>query len=180
MSTTTSQTSGWRALNADELAATPHAKLGGALAVMFWGAVAMVAALTLMLAAMIAFGNFFSITMLSRTLFSTSTLSSKIASIQMIPQAMFAVWAFTFAVMTMGRRPSTPTVASVLMVLWAVTAISAQIGTRYLVAQSNFDVLSQLSLLPYIFLEIVLVAAFCGYMADGHRPNVYFLKRVRA
>jgi len=68
----------------------------------------------------------------------------------------------------------------VLMVMWAATSIAAQIGTRYLIAQSNFDPMSQLSLLPYVFLEVVLVAAFCGYMADGRRPNVYYLKRVRA
>jgi hypothetical protein len=112
-------------------------------------------------------------------LFSGSSLSSKIAGFQMIPQAMFTVWAFAFAVMTMGRRPSTPKVASVLMVIWASTSIGAQIGTRYLIAQSNFDAISQASLLPYILIEIILVAAFCGYMADGRRPNIYYLGRVR-
>jgi hypothetical protein len=106
-------------------------------------------------------------------------LSSQIAGIQMVPQAMFAIWAFAFAVMTMGRRPSTPKVASVLMVIWAATSIGAQIGTRYLIAQNNVDLISQASLLPYILIEIILVAAFCGYMADGRRPNIYYRERVR-
>ena len=181
MTTTTTQPqSGWRPLSADELGASADTKLGGALAVMFWSAVAMVATVVLILAGLIAFGDFFSVTMMSRMLFSASSLSSRIAGIQMIPQAMFAVFAFAFVVMTLARRPSTPAVASVLMVMWAATSIGAQIGTRYLIAQSNFDPLSQASLLPYIFLEIVLVAAFCGYMADGRRPNVYYLRRVRA
>jgi hypothetical protein len=170
----------WRALSADELAASPDAKLGGALAVMFWSAVAMVATAVLVMAGLIVFGDFFSVTMMSRMLFSAYSLSSRIAGIQMIPQAMFAVFAFTFVVMTMGRRPSTPAVASVLMVMWAATSIGAQIGTRYLIAQSNFDPMSQLSLLPYVLLEIVMVAAFCGYMTDGRRPNVYYRRRVRA
>ena len=178
--TTQPRSATWRALTTAELAASPEAKLGGVLAVIFWGAVAMVAAVVLTLAWLIAFGDFFSVTMMSRMLFSGSTLSSKIAGIQMIPQAMFAIWAFAFAVMTMGRRPSTPSVASVLMVMWAATSIGAQIGTRRLIAQGGFDPISQLSLLPYVFIEIVLVAAFCGYMADGRRPNIYFLKRVRA
>lgn len=140
----------------------------------------MVATAVIVVAGLTAFGDFFSVTMMSRMLFSASSLSSRIAGIQMIPQAMFAVWAFTFVVMTMGRRPSTPAVASVLMVMWAATSIGAQIGTRYLIAQSNFHPLSQASLLPYIFLEIVLGAAFCGYMADGRRPNMFYRRRVRA
>ena len=178
--TTSAKAVAWRALGADELAASADAKLGGALAVIFWAAVAMVATLVLTLAAMIAFGSFFTITMMSQMLFSGSTLSSRIAGIQLIPQAMFAVFAFTFVIMTIGRRSSTPKVASVLMLMWAATSIGAQIGTRYLIAQSSFDAVSQASLLPYIFIEIVLVSAFCGYMSDGRRPNAYFRKRVRA
>jgi hypothetical protein len=170
----------WRALSTAELAVSPEAKLSGVLAVIFWSAVAMVGTVTLVIAWLIAFGDFFSVTMMSRMLFSGSSLSSKIAGFQMIPQAMFTVWAFAFAVMTMGRRPSTPKVASVLMVIWASTSIGAQIGTRYLIAQSNFDAISQASLLPYILIEISLVAAFCGYMADGRRPNIYYLRRVRS
>lgn len=169
----------WRALSAAELAASPETKFGGVLAVIFWSAVAMVGTVTLVIAWLIAFGDFFSVTMMSRMLFSGSSLSSKIAGIQMIPQATFTVWAFAFAVMTMGRRPSTPKVASVLMVIWAATSIGAQIGTRYLIAQSNFDLINQASLLPYVLIEIILVAAFCGYMADGRRPNIYYRRRVR-
>ena len=66
------------------------------------------------------------------------------------------------------------------MVIWALTSIGAQIGTRFVIAQNSFVLGSQASLLPYILLEIVLVAAFWGYMSEGRRPNIYFLKRVRA
>ncbi len=64
------------ALSEPEFAASPDAKLGGALAVIFWGAGAMVATLVLMLAAMIAFGGFFTVTMMSQMMFSGSTLAS--------------------------------------------------------------------------------------------------------
>jgi hypothetical protein len=170
----------WRTLSTEELAANPDAKLGGALAVMFWGALAMLTTVVLMLAVMIVFGDFFSVTMMSRMLFSASTLSSRIAGIQMIPQAIFALWALVFAIMTLSRRHSTPSVASVLMIIWSVSSISAAIATRYLAARGSFDIFSQASLLPYIFLEIVLMAAFCGYMSDGRRPNAYYRRRVRA
>jgi hypothetical protein len=180
--TTTShpQSIPWRALSAAELAANPEARLGGALGVIFWGAVAMVAAVVLLIAWLIAIGDFFSVAMASRMMFSASSTASVISGIWMIPQAMFFSWACAFAVMTMGRRPSTPKVASVLMVTWALTSIGAQIVTRYVISQESFVLDSQASLLPYIILDIVLVTAFCGYMHEGRRPNIYFLKRVRA
>ena len=175
-----SQSSQWRALSAAELAASPEAKLGGPLGVIFWGAVAMVAVVILLVAWMIAFGDFFSVTMVSRMFFSGSSMASTVAGVAMIPQATFFVWACVFAVMTISRRPSTPKVASVLIVIWALTSISAQVATRYVIAQNSFVLGSQASLLPYILLEVVLVAAFWGYMSEGRRPNIYFLKRVRA
>jgi hypothetical protein len=180
--TTTSprQSIQWRVLSASELAASPEAKLGGALGVIFWGAVAMVALVVLVIAWLIAFGDFFSTTMMSRMMFSGSSMASVVAGISMIPQAMFFIWAFVFAVMTMGRRPSTPRVASLLMVMWALTSIGAQIATRFVIAQHRFDLVSLATLLPYVILEIVTVAAFWGYMHDARRPNIYFLKRVRA
>jgi hypothetical protein len=170
----------WRALSASELTASPEVKLGGALGVIFWGATAMVALVVLVIAWLIAFGDFFSTAMMSRMMFSGSSMASVVAGISMIPQAMFFIWACVFAVMTMGRRPSTPKVASVMMAIWAATSIGAQIGTRYMIAQNSFVLVSQATLLPYILLEIVLVAAFWGYMSEGRRPNIYFLTRVRA
>jgi len=164
----------WRVLGAAELAASAETKLGGLLAV-----VVMVGVVVLVMAWLVAFGDFFSSAMISRMLFSGSSLSSKIAGISIIPQTMFAIWAIAFVIMTMGRRPSTPKVASTLMVIWAATSIGTQIATRFLIAQNNFDVVSQASLVPSILIEIILVAAFCGYMNDGRRPNVYYLKRVR-
>lgn len=173
------QSACWRPLSEAEYSASAEARLGGALGVIFWGAVAMVAALVLVIAGMIAFSDFFSFAMVSRMMFSGSSMTSVIIGISMIPQAMFVIWAFVFAIMTMGRRPSTPRVASAMMVIWGLTSIGAQIATRYVIAESSFILGSQATLLPYVLLEIVLIAAFWGYMNDGRRPNVYFRKRVR-
>jgi hypothetical protein len=169
----------WRTLTEAELAALPEAKLGGALAVIFWCAVALVMGLVLVIAWLIVFGDFFSFTMMSQSIFSGSGMASIISCIALIPQAMLFVWAFVFAVMTSGRRPSTPKVAGVMMAIWALLSIGAQIATRYVIAQNSFIFGSQATLLPYILLEIVLVAAFWGYMSEGRRPNIYFRKRVR-
>jgi hypothetical protein len=172
----------WRSLSADELAASPDARLGGALAVIFWGAAAMVVTLLLILVAILALGGFLPIAMFSEIMFSASVPgpTMTIARLQAIQQALFALWAFVFVAMTLMRRPSTPIVASVLMVIWAASWIAAEIATQYLSATSGFDLISQAALLPQVLIEVVLVAAFCGYMSDGRRPNMYFRKRVHA
>lgn len=170
----------WRPLSDAELAASAEAKLGGALAVIFWCAVALVAVLVLVVAWLIAFGDFFSFTMMSQSVLSGSSMTSMVTRISLIPQAIFFIWGFVFAVMTMGRRPSTPRVASAMIAIWALTSIGAQIATRYVIGQNSFILGSQATLLPYVLLEIVMVAAFCGYMSEGSRPNAYFRKRVRA
>ena len=120
--------------------------------------------------------------MVSEIMFSTSTPgpTMTIARLQAIQQALFAVWTLVFVIMTLARRPSTPSVASALMVMWAVSWITAAIATHYLSATSGFDLISQAALLPQILIEIVLVSAFCGYMSDGRRPNAFFRQRVRA
>jgi hypothetical protein len=179
MTVSQAQPGQWRLLSDAELATLAEAKLGGALAVIFWCAVALVTVLVLVVAWLIAFGDFFSVTMMSRFALSGSSIASTVTGISLIPQAMFFVWACAFAIMTMGRRPSTPKVAAVMIVIWALTSIGAQIATRYVIAQNSFVLGSQATLVPYVLLEIVLVAAFCGYMSEGRRPNIYFRKRVR-
>lgn len=180
--TTPPRTGRWRTLSADEIATSPDAKLGGALAMIFWGATTLVVTLLLMLAAILALGGFLPISMFTDIMFSASAPgpTMTIARLQAIQQALFALWAIVFVAMTLMRRSSTPIVASALMVIWAVSWIAAEIATQYLSAPNGFDLISQAALLPQILIEVVLVAAFSGYMSDGRRPNVYFRKRVHA
>jgi hypothetical protein len=180
--TTPSQGSDWRMLSAEEFAASPYAKLGGALAVIFWGATTMVVALLLMLAGILALGGFLPITMFSEIMFSASVPgpTMTIARLQAIQQALFALWAFVFVAMTLMRRSFTPIVASALMVIWAASWIAAEIATQYLSATGGFDLIGQVPLLGQILIQLIVAAAFCGYMSDGRRPNVYFRKRVHA
>jgi hypothetical protein len=50
---------------------------------------------------------------------------------------------------------------------------------RVIIAQGAFDPGSQMMLLPNSLFDIVLAAAFWGYMHEGCRPDLFFLKRVR-
>ena len=177
----TSQTK-WRTLSADEFAASPDAKLRGLLAVIFWAATALVVAVLLALVVTIALGGLLPITMFSQIMFSASAPGSAltIARLQAIQQALFAVWAFVFVVMTLTRRPSTPSVASGLMVVWALSLIGAEIATQYLNVTRGFDPTGPLWALPLILLVAAVTTAFCRYMSVGRRPNVYFRRRVRA
>ena len=128
----------------------------------------------------IAFGNFFTVTMMSRALFSGTTTTSMISGFSMIPQVVFFAWACVFVIMTPGRSPSTPIAASAMIAIWALTSAAVQMITRYVIAHNTFDLASQATLLHHLVIEVVLVAAFCGYMSGGHRPNVYFRRRVSA
>jgi hypothetical protein len=181
MSSTTPSPSKWRTLSADEFAASPDAKLRGVLAVIFWAAAALVAAVLLTLVTIIALGGLLPITMFVEVMFSAQAPGSAltIARLHAIQQALFVVWAFVFVVMTLARRPSTPSVASVLMVVWALSLIGAEVATQYLNVTRGFDPTGPLWALPLILLVIVLASAFCRYMSVGRRPNVYFRKRVR-
>jgi hypothetical protein len=172
------QVNQWRPLSDAEFATSSEAKLGGALAVIFCGAVAMVALVVLAICWLIASGDFLNVTMMSMV--SGGGTASVVGAFSMIPEVMFLVWAFVFAIMTMGRRPSTPMVAGALMMIWAMMSIGTQIIVRYVIANNSLEFGSQATLLPYVLIEIVLVAAFCGYMSEGRRPNIYFRRRVRA
>jgi hypothetical protein len=141
--TTQQPQAGWRTLSDAEFANHPHARLGGALAVIFWSAVAMVAMFIVAVAALIAFGDFFTVAMMSRMLFSGTSMTSMISGLSMIPQLMFLVWACVFAVMTTGRRPSTPTTASVMIAIWALTSVAVQIAIRYVIANNHLDIAGQ-------------------------------------
>lgn len=169
----------WRTLSDAELAAMPEAKLGGALAIVFWCAAIQTACLVLTIAGLIAFGSFYTITMMSQSVFGSS-ISATVTRLSLGPQILMMLWAIVFAAMTMARSPSTPKVASILIAIWALAAIAAQIAIRAVIAQGTFDPGSQATLVPYILFDIILASAFWGYMHEGRRPNAYFLKRVRS
>jgi hypothetical protein len=160
----------------------PEASPSGALRVILWCAAAIALMPFVMLLVMAAFTGpdafIFVAAFLSRALFSTN-LSNQIAAIGFIPQLALFVWGITTAIMGFSRSASTPRVSSVLVAIWAALAVVSQVAIRILIAQGGGDLVSQISLLPYIIFDVVVVAAYWGYMHDSRAANVYFHQRVR-
>ena len=87
----------------------------------------------------------------------------------MIAVGFAAVWSALFVVMTLLRLRSTPVVASAGFAAW--------IAWRFAVAlwsQAGWPLAVDL------LAEAVLAAGFCGYMAEGVRPNAYYRRRLPA
>lgn len=87
----------------------------------------------------------------------------------MIAVGFAGTWSAIFVVMSLLRLPATPMVASVGFLVW--------IAYRFAVAlwsQAGWPLAVDL------WTEAVLAAGFCGYMADGVRPNAYYRRRLPA
>ena len=87
----------------------------------------------------------------------------------MIAVGFAGVWSAVFVVMSLLRLPATPVVASAGFLTW--------IAYRFAVAlwsQAGWPLAVDL------WAEAVLAAGFCGYMADGVRPNAYYRRRLPA
>jgi hypothetical protein len=67
----------------------------------------------------------------------------------------------------------------VLIALWAVLATGAPLESRLVMAGYQVDWLSLAYLFPTLALNVMIAAAFWGYMCEGRRPNLYFKRRVR-
>jgi len=79
------------------------------------------------------------------------------------------VWSAAFVAMTLLRLPATPLVAGAGFLAW--------IAYRFAVALASQ---AGWPLAVDLWAEAVLAAGFCGYMADGVRPNAYYRRRLPA
>lgn len=179
-----STTPAWRALSDAEFAAAPEASLGGPLGLIFAAAVALVIiaglALFFILTALIGFGGMPWSTLLKDLIAIPADprlFASRIVNLQ---QAAMVVWAAVFVVMTLMRAPSTPKVASVLMVIWVILAMTGNAMLRHVGLTNGLDMFTILQMTPYILFNVIITAAFWGYMQDGRWPNIYYVRRVRA
>jgi len=79
------------------------------------------------------------------------------------------LWSVVFVVMTLLRLRATPVVASAGLLLWIAYRLAVAI-----VSQAGWPLTVDL------LGEVVLAAGFCGYMAEGVRPNAYYRHRLPA
>lgn len=176
-------TQAWRALTDAEFTAAPEAGLGGPLGLIFAAAAALVIvaglALSFALFALIGFAGM-PLSALLKDLIAIPAdprlLASRIVNLQ---QFAMVVWATVFVVMTLMRAPATPKVASVLMIVWVILAMTGNAMLRHVGSASGLDVFTILQMTPYILFNVIITAAFWGYMQDGRAPNIYFKRRVR-
>jgi hypothetical protein len=138
----------WQQITSDEAASTPEARLGGALLWMVG-----IAAVLFVLA-------------LAGALFALRPLR-QIGGWYIIAVAYVAVWSALFIAMTLLRLSATPVVASAGIVAW----IAYRLGVAIL---SDAGWPLTIDLLG----EMLLAAGFCGYMAEGMRPNAYYRNRL--
>lgn len=138
----------WRQISSDEAASTPEARLGGAL---LW--LVGIAAVLLVLA-------------LGGALFALRPLR-QIGGWYIIAVTFLALWSALFIAMTLLRLRATPVVASAGIVAW----IAYRLGVALLTEAGwplTVDLLG----------ELLVAAGFCGYMAEGMRPNAYYRHRL--
>lgn len=171
---------GWRRLSDAELAAEPQARLGGALGVMFGCAAMLPVLLIAAIGWLFLAADPFVIAGMGNMIFADHGASSVMARLGLIPHTMLFVWGIVFTIMTLRRSPVTPLTSAVLIVLWAALAIGTAIAARLVMNGYAFEWMSQAMLIPQLAMQIASAAAFCGYMRDGRRPNLYFLRRIRS
>jgi len=80
--------------------------------------------------------------------------------------AFVFVWSILFVAMTLLAARATPLVASIGIVAW----VAYRFGVAAL--QGHWPLVADL------VGEAALAAAFCGYMAEGVRPNAYYRHRL--
>lgn len=175
----------WRELTPDEMAHLPEARLGGSLLWIFVAAAAIATipalgfALTL---AALAAGSIHSGPIELPTGFSSGIVD--LGARYIIAVALLVGGSLMFIVMTLLRLRATPLVASVGLALWVSWRFTmGYVGQAVLEAQAGKGGLFERLIYHWPFAidmlgELAMLVAFCGYMAAGRRPNVYYRRRL--
>ena len=95
-----------------------------------------------------------------------------------IPGVMF-IWGIAVAAMTWLRSRATPDVAGVLVASWQMITIAATLLRRSIVATDGLDMFDYVAMAPSMLFNVMMAAAFWGYMREGRRPNLFYRRRVR-
>lgn len=169
----------WRALTDDEISRIPETRLDGALLWIVAAAAAIVGipviGFALMYAA-VAVGSIHSgpIEYLIGMYGGIADRGPR----AMVVMGWLVAWAAVFLVMTVLRLPATPLVANGGLVGWVMLRLVLGYG-GLVIADGRPDALTyHWPLLLEIIADIAMTAAFCGYMANGRRPNAYYRRRL--
>jgi hypothetical protein len=177
---TASPTPQWRVLSDAELATTPDERLGGTLGIIVAIAATIAAIKGLMYALylMIEVGPHGGAA-ISGMFALSGTRSAWIQNLNLAVPALMFLWGLAVTVMTMQRARATPYVASALIAAWLIVTMTVNVLKRSITATEGLEVFDFLQMAPYILFNIMIAAAFCGYMLEGRRPNLFYRRRVR-
>jgi hypothetical protein len=180
---TSSSTPQWRVLSDAELAATPDAKLGGPLAIIVGTAAAIAAikglmyALYLMVVGGAHGGGGATILRMFAPL--DGTRSAWIQNLNLAVPALMFIWGSVVTAMSLVRARATPSAASALIAAWLVVAMTVTVLKRMVTATDGLNLIDYLQMAPNILFNVMIAAAFCGYMLEGRRPNLFYRRRIR-
>lgn len=168
-----------------ELALLPEARLGGALLLIFTAALAilLVPAIGLTVAVASLYTEDYPRSV-GAFLGHWVTGPRRLGPIQMMPIAYAMAWSLLFVVMTVSKRHATPLVASLGIVVWALLPAGIALSDESALLSGGrlivlFDALTRVWPQAVAALaNLLLAAAFCGYMASGRRPNAYYRRRL--
>jgi hypothetical protein len=172
----------WRVLSDTELAATPDAKLGGTLGIIvaIAATIAAIKGLMYLLGLAIMGGlNGGGAAAVLRMFALNGTKSAWIQNLNLAVPALMFVWGIVVTAMTSLRARTTPDVASALIVVWLIVAMTLNVLRRSVAATYGLNAFDYVDMAPYILFNIMIAAAFCGYMLEGRRPNLFYRRRVR-
>jgi hypothetical protein len=138
----------WRNMTPQEAANCAEARLGGALLCMVVAAAAV------------------AITALAGAIFAPGQLAA-LGLRYTVPVAFVGIWSALFVLMTLLHLRATPLVASAGLLAWIAWRFAAALFSH-----------AGWPLAVDLLGEALLAAGFCGYMAEGLRPNAYYRRRL--
>lgn len=140
----------WRGMTEQEVVTRPEARLGGAL---LWVVLAAGMVCILVIGgALLAFDQL------------------RLLGVRyMIAVGFAGIWSALFVAMTLLHLRATPLVANMGFVAWIAYRLAVALWS-----QAGWPLAVDL------LAEALLAAGFCGYMADGVRPNAYYRRRLPA
>jgi hypothetical protein len=177
-------TGAWRTLTADELAAEPDARFGGAIAVIFFAALL----LLITLSAILVFVAVWFLTAkddssawiiaFMRMGFGSGGRAAALSYYTVMQTLAPMVWAAAYVVSTIFRARSGATISAVLF------AVCTLLGPAYWLVVVPFTpggaaLVMVATQLPHLIPSFVAAVAYWVYMREGRRPNLYFGRRVR-
>jgi hypothetical protein len=170
----------WRTLTAEELAAEPGTRFGGAIAVIFFAAVLLLVPVPIVIA-----HNGLEMLGVMRNVFValadllSSDMKSAATAYGVLQILAFTAWAAVFVVATLLRWRSGATIAAVLFAICVLLSPVNQILRMAILIGGSDGLITALVQVPHLIVAFVAAVAYWSYMRDGRRPNLYFGRRVR-